>query len=116
MKRLFSTLLMAAAMACLLTGCLFKGSDQLYVLPKLSADYTELQEVLEQIVSSGLEYAAAKSGENTQSIQFLDLNRDWIVSHLQQAKRRLEAHPEPTAEEEQALRRRAHTELPPLCA
>lgn len=78
MKRLFSTLLMAAAMACLLTGCLFKGSDQLYVLPKLSADYTNLQEVLEQIVSSGLEYAAPKSGENTQSIQFLDLNRDGV--------------------------------------
>ncbi len=76
MKRLFGTLFLAAALACLLTGCLFKGADALYVLPALSDDYTNLQDVLEQIVSSGLEYAAPKSGENTQSIQFLDLNGD----------------------------------------
>ncbi len=76
MKRLIGVLLMAAAISCLLTGCLFKSSDELYVLPKLSRDYTNLQDVLEQIVNSGLEYAAPKSGENTQAIQFLDLNGD----------------------------------------
>lgn len=76
MKRLFSTLFMAAAMACLLTGCLFKSSDELYVLPKLSNDYKNLQDVLEQIVDSGLEYDAPKSGENTQAVQFLDLDGD----------------------------------------
>jgi hypothetical protein len=76
MKRGFVTVCLGIALSCLLTGCLFKGADQLYTLPKLSADYTNLQDVLERYVDNGLEYAAPKSGDNTQAVQFRDLNGD----------------------------------------
>jgi hypothetical protein len=67
---------LAMLMAGSLSGCLFSGADELYALPQLSDEYLNLQDVLSGLVSSGLEYAAPKSGSNTQAIQFVDLNGD----------------------------------------
>ena len=48
--------------------------------------------------------------------RFLQEKRDWIVLHTEQMAARRAAHPEPTPEEEAALRARAKELLPPLVA
>ena len=48
--------------------------------------------------------------------RFLSEKQSWIVHHLALMEARLAAHPEPTAEEEQALRQKARDTLPPLVA
>lgn len=45
---------------------------------------------------------------------FLQEKQGWITRHLQQMQARRENHPEPTAEEEAALRAKARELLPPL--
>ena len=67
---------MAAALLPL-SGCLFSGTvDELYQLPQLPAEYTELQRLLDSILDSGAEYAAPTAGTNLQSVQLVDLNGD----------------------------------------
>ena len=69
------------ASALLLSGC---GSAQkftfdpqdLYALPELPAQYTELNSRLSEILSAGAEYAAPTSGTNVQPVQMVDLNGD----------------------------------------
>lgn len=69
------------ASALLLSGC---GSTQkftfdpqdLYALPELPAQYTELNSRLSEILSAGAEYAAPTSGTNVQPVQMVDLNGD----------------------------------------
>ena len=48
--------------------------------------------------------------------RFLTEKQGWIESHLAKMEARNRAHPEPTAEEEAALRQQAKTVLPPLVA
>ena len=48
--------------------------------------------------------------------RFLQEKEGWIVTHLAQMQARRQAHPEPTAEQEAALRQRAKEVLPPLVA
>ena len=66
--------------ACLaLTGCSFKPAaspEDLYALPQLLPEYTDLNQSISELVSGGLEYAAPVSGANTQSVQMVDLNGD----------------------------------------
>ncbi len=76
MRRLVSVVFMAALLATLLSGCLFRGAEALYTLPRLSEDYTNLQDEIEALIDSGLEYATPKTGDNTQAIQFHDLDGD----------------------------------------
>ena len=47
---------------------------------------------------------------------FVTSRQSWITEHLQKQRARAAAHPEPTPEEMDALRRRAKAELPPLVA
>lgn len=47
---------------------------------------------------------------------FVASRESWIAEHLLKQQTRLAAHPEPTPEEVEALRRRAKAELPPLIA
>lgn len=69
------------ASTLLLSGC---GSAQkftfdpqdLYALPELPAQYTELNSRLSEILSAGAEYAAPTSGTNVQPVQMVDLNGD----------------------------------------
>lgn len=49
-------------------------------------------------------------------LSFLLQKRPWIEKHLFEVKERLAAHPEPTAEEIEALRRRAKEFIPPRVA
>lgn len=61
-----------------LTGCGLRSGDDLYALPKTSVEYESLQKELQQLLDSGLEYAAPLSGSNTQPVQDVDLNGDGI--------------------------------------
>lgn len=69
-----------AVLICLLllTGCGLRSGDDLYALPKTSVEYESLQQALQQLLDSGLEYAAPLSGSNTQPVQDVDLNGDGI--------------------------------------
>ena len=76
MRRAVSVSALALLLAVLLSGCLFKSAEELYTLPELSEDYTNLQDEMDALVNSGLEYAGPKSGDHTQAIQFQDLDGD----------------------------------------
>ena len=59
------------------SGCGFSFSpEELYSLPQLPAEYTELNNCLNQVIESGAEYAAPVSGSNIQPVQLEDLNGD----------------------------------------
>ena len=68
---------MLALTALLTCGCEFELSTQeLYSLPKLPAEYTELDNRINAILAEGAEYAAPTSGRNIQPVQLEDLNGD----------------------------------------
>ncbi|MCD7880673.1 MAG: hypothetical protein LUG47_03170 [Clostridiales bacterium] len=71
-----AALLLAAVM--LLGGCSLKSGDELYSLPKMSSEYESLQQSIQSLLDSGLEYAAPLSGSNTQAVQDVDLNGDGV--------------------------------------
>ena len=59
------------------TGCSFTLSPQeLYRLPQLPTEYTELDNRIREILAEGAEYAAPASGSNIQPVQLVDLNSD----------------------------------------
>ena len=65
----------------LLSGCsglpkLSASPQDLYSLPALPANYTELNSRINEILSSGAEYAAPTAGTNIQSVQMVDLDGD----------------------------------------
>lgn len=80
MKNLFRLAglgLMAGMLALLTCGCGFAFSpEDLYSLPALPAEYTELNNCINQIIDSGAEYAAPVSGTNIQPVQMKDLDGD----------------------------------------
>lgn len=76
MKKILTAwmLMLVALLAC---GCGFTLSPQeLYCLPKLPAEYTELDNRINTILASGAEYAAPTSGRNIQPVQLEDLDGD----------------------------------------
>ena len=75
MRNLLS-LLLACLTAITLTGCGLKSGEDLYQLPKASAEYESLQTCLENILDQGLEYSAPLTGSNLQSVQLTDLDND----------------------------------------
>lgn len=69
--------LMAGVLALLTCGCGFAFSpEELYSLPALPAEYTELNNCINQIIDGGAEYAAPVSGTNIQPVQMKDLDGD----------------------------------------
>ena len=63
--------------ALMTSGCGFTISPQeLYCLPKLPTEYTELDNRINAILSDGAEYAAPISGSNIQPVQLEDLDGD----------------------------------------
>ena len=59
------------------SGCGFSLSPtDLYSLPQLPEEYTELNSSLNQLLESGAEYAAPVSGSNIQPVQLEDLDGD----------------------------------------
>ena len=81
MKKLWKGLLLCVLMCllgALLTGCsLFKPVEDLYRLPALPDEYSQLQSAIQKVMSDlGAEYANISYGSYTSTIQLLDLNND----------------------------------------
>ena len=80
MKRMWRKVLVlcaAAALSCLLSGCLSASSvEDLFTLPQPPIEYTGLSSMIDQLIANGYEYASPTGGQNIQSVQMVDLNRD----------------------------------------
>ena len=79
MKRVFFAVLLL--MALLLSGCQMRTVDQMYAVPRRSAEYEELQKAIDRVMTN-LEYSAPLSGENRQSVQMADLDGDGEEEYL----------------------------------
>lgn len=79
----FAAFLLAAAL--LLSGCALQTVDQMYRIPKRSAEFYELQKAIDAVME-GLEYCAPLSGENPQAVQMADLDGDGAEEYLLFAK------------------------------
>jgi hypothetical protein len=80
MKRRFAALLCALALM-MLTGCMdtsffFRSPESLYALPRLSEEYTSLQNCLEELLQNGMEYSPPLGGTTTQPVHLRDLDGD----------------------------------------
>ena len=78
MKRFLTVVIWLVGLLLLLSGCIFSPGDELYALPALSEEYSNLQRMRDELVRTGLEYAAPLLGDNTQTIQLRDLNQDGV--------------------------------------
>lgn len=85
MNRRMKLALILLAAAMLLGGCAMQTVDEMYCLPKRSAEYQELQNAIDQAMP-GLEYCAPLSGENQQTVQMADLDGDGESEYLLFAK------------------------------
>lgn len=75
-KREITVALLSLGLAFLLSGCFFRGVDELYAVPQPPEDYKALQVCLSQVIDQGGEYAAPLSGDMIQSVQLQDLDGD----------------------------------------
>ncbi len=85
MKRRMLLAAMLVLMALLFTGCTLRTVEEMYALPKRSAEYSELQSAIDTAMY-GLTYSSPQSGENQQTIQLADLNGDGVDEYLVFAK------------------------------
>lgn len=60
----------------LLGGCSLATGDGLLLLPKVPAEYVQLQQQLDAILANGASYAVAQTGTNRQAVQLVDLDGD----------------------------------------
>lgn len=67
--------------ALLLNGCAMVTVDQMYRPPRRSAEYEDLQQVIDSAMTD-MEYASPLSGENRQSVQLSDLDGDGAEEYL----------------------------------
>ena len=77
--KIFKRMLCAAVSAALcvsLCGCVMTV-DQMYVPPRRSESYKNLQTLMDEYMT-GLSYCAPNTGENQQSVQMADLNGDGV--------------------------------------
>jgi hypothetical protein len=70
--KIFLTALLAV---WLCSGCAMRTVDQMYAVPKRSAEYHDLQIAID-VAMEGIEYCAPLSGENRQAVQMADLDGD----------------------------------------
>lgn len=84
MKKRIVLLTMLLA-ALLLSGCTLRTVEEMYSLPKRSAEYSELQAAIDTAMY-GLTYSSPQSGENQQTIQLADLDGDGVEEYLVFAK------------------------------
>ena len=71
--------LMALTLLLGLCGCgteLSFNPQELYCLPKLPAEYTELDDCIKAVLDRGAEYAAPTAGTHVQAVQLVDLDSD----------------------------------------
>lgn len=67
--------------ALLLTGCAMQTVEEMYAVPKRSAEYSSLQSAIDAAMV-GRTYAAPVSGDNQQSVQMADLDGDGVEEYL----------------------------------
>ena len=79
--RRYGMLFLVLMLAVLLTGCAV-GAEELYALPSRSEQYTHLQELIDEKLSEGAEYAAPTGGDNRQSVQLADVTGDDVPEAL----------------------------------
>ena len=84
MNRFLRSLLPAllSLSALLLSGCYSGGIDQYFSPPQPSEEYLQLQELIDEELSSGCEFAAPTQGSYRQSVQFTDLDGDGMDEAL----------------------------------
>ena len=72
--------LLALLLLMVLSGCgreeLTLNPQELYCLPKLPTEYTELDHCIQKVLDSGAEYAAPTAGTHVQAVQLVDLDGD----------------------------------------
>lgn len=64
------------AFALLFSGCATHSSEGLYALPRQSDAYYDLQNAIDQVLTSSTAYAGPLTGSNQQSVQLVDLDGD----------------------------------------
>ena len=78
-------LLLTLLAALLLSGCAMRTVEEMYVPPKRSEEYKELQAAIDTAMY-GLTFSSPQSGENQQTVQMADLDGDGIDEILVFAK------------------------------
>lgn len=69
----------ALGLAALLSGCVMDSTvEDLFTLPQPQIEYEELANTVAQLLSDGYEYASPSAGQNIQSVQTVDLDRDGL--------------------------------------
>ena len=81
MNRAMKYILILLAAVTLLCGCAMQTVDEMYALPRRSAEYQELQEAIDHAMN-GLSYCAPLAGENQQTVQMADLDGDRVEEYL----------------------------------
>lgn len=74
-KKALALLALTMLLMCL-GGCSLQFGDGLLLLPKVPAEYVQLQQQLNQILQNGASYAVAETGTNRQAVQLMDLDGD----------------------------------------
>ncbi len=77
-RRRTAVLILAVLMVLACTGCMSAGVEGLYSLPKISDEYTQLEQLIGERIAAGAEYAAPVGGSHRQSIQMHDLDGDGV--------------------------------------
>ena len=85
MKKRIIWLFMLLLTALLYAGCSMLTVDQMYLLPKHSQSYNNLQSAIDDAMN-GLSYSAPLSGENQQNVQLADLDGDGADEYILFAK------------------------------
>ena len=81
--RRLTALLLAAAMSLTLTGCMFRSSvEDLFTLPRVSAEYEGLSQELDDLQKQGYELVGPSTGQNIQPVQMVDLDNDGLSEAL----------------------------------
>lgn len=75
MKR-FGMMVLAALMLLSLCGCFLAPAEDLYAVPRQSADINDLQDAIRKAMPTGAVYCPPTSGENQQAVQLVDLDGD----------------------------------------
>ena len=75
-QRWFRVSALTAALCLALSGCFFRGANELYTVPQPSKNYEALQVRLGEVIAQGGEYAAPLTGEMIQSVQLQDMDGD----------------------------------------
>lgn len=75
MKRV-CVLVLTGLMLLSLCGCFLAPAEDLYAVPKQSADINNLQTAIQKAMPTGAVYCPPTSGENQQAVQLVDLDGD----------------------------------------